>query len=292
METDIKGTGVALVTPFTSELEVDYPALENLIKHVTKGGVDYLVALGTTGETVTLTNEEKLKVFHTIKEINQGKLPLVLGHGGNNTKSLIEGINKYDLNGVSAILSVVPPYNKPSQKGLYEHYKAFSEACPLPFILYNVPGRTGVNLEASTTLQLAKDCSNVMGVKEASGNLDQIMKILRSAPQGFQVISGDDGITVPIISVGAHGLISVIANAFPKEISLAVRAALQGDYQMAKENHYKLFDLMALTFADGNPAGVKCMMNKLGLCENTLRLPLYKVNDAVSNAIGVAITKL
>ena len=292
METEIKGTGVALVTPFKSNFEVDYDALENLVRHVTKGGVDYLVALGTTGETVTLTNEEKLKVFQVIKDVNGHKLPLVLGHGGNNTRSLIEGIKRYDLNGVEAILSVVPPYNRPNQRGLYAHYKAFSAASPLPFLLYNVPGRTGVNLEPETTLALANDCDNILGVKEASGNIEQIMRILRSAPEGFQVISGDDGITIPLISVGATGLISVIANAFPKEISLAVRSALSGDFQTANENHYKLFDLMSLTFADGNPAGVKCMMQKLGLCENTLRLPLFPVNDEVAGKIKLAVSKL
>lgn len=292
METEISGTGVALVTPFTKDLEVDYVGLENLVKHVIKGGVDYLVVLGTTGETVTLTNEEKQKVLAKVKEVNAGQLPIVLGHGGNNTKSLIESLKTLDLEGISTILSVVPPYNRPSQEGLYQHYKAFAEACPLPFILYNVPGRTGVNLEVETTLRLANEFDNIVGVKEASGKLDQIMQILRFAPKGFQVISGDDGITVPLISVGAHGLISVVANAFPKEISMAVRSALNGDYQLAKENHYKLWDLMNLSFADGNPGGVKCMMEKIGLIENNLRLPLAPVNESVEAAIAEAVDKM
>jgi len=292
METEISGTGVALVTPFTKELEVDYTALEKLVNHVIKGGIDYLVVLGTTGETVTLSSEEKLQVVAAVKKTNNGRVPIVLGHGGNNTTSLVESFNNLDLDGISAILSVVPPYNRPNQEGLYLHYKAFAEACPLPFILYNVPGRTGVNLEVETTLRLANEFDNILGVKEASGDMNQIMQILRSAPKGFQVISGDDGITVPLVSVGAHGLISVIANAFPTDISMAVRSALKGDFQTAKENHYKLWDLMALSFADGNPGGVKCMMEQLGLIENNLRLPLAPVKQEVADKISAAISKL
>lgn len=292
METEIRGTGVALVTPFNQDMSVDYVGLEKLVQHVTKGGVDYLVVLGTTGETVTLTSEEKQQVLATVKKVNNGHLPIVLGHGGNNTNDLIEGLNRVDLNGVSAILSVVPPYNRPSQEGLYQHYKAFSQACPLPFILYNVPGRTGVNMSVETTLRLANEFDNIIGVKEACGKMDQIMQILRLAPKGFQVISGDDGITVPLISVGAHGLISVVANAFPTEISMAVRSALKGDFQTAKENHYKLWDLMNLSFADGNPGGVKCMMEKIGLIENILRLPLAPVKTEVAKLIGDAVEKM
>lgn len=292
METEISGTGVALVTPFTKELEVDYAGLEKLVNHVIKGGVDYLVVLGTTGETVTLTEEEKKLVVSTVKKANSGRLPIVLGHGGNNTKSLVASFETLDLEGISAILSVVPPYNRPNQEGLYQHYKAFAQACPLPFILYNVPGRTGVNLEVTTTLRLANEFDNILGVKEASGDVNQIMQILRSAPDGFQVISGDDAITVPLISVGAHGLISVVANAFPTEISMAVRSALKGDFQSAKENHYKIWDLMSLSFADGNPGGVKCMMEKIGLIDNTLRLPLAPVKQEVADKIAGAISKL
>jgi 4-hydroxy-tetrahydrodipicolinate synthase len=289
METEISGTGVALVTPFTKELEVDYTGLEKVVNHVIKGGIDYLVVLGTTGESTTLTDNEKKQILTTVKKVNNGRLPIVLGHGGNNTKTLIESFNDLDLEGISAILSVVPPYNRPNQEGLYQHYKAFAKACPLPFILYNVPGRTGVNLEVATTLRLANEFDNILGVKEASGDINQIMQILRSAPKGFQVISGDDGITVPIVSVGAHGLISVIANAFPKEISMAVRSALKGDFQTAQANHYKLWDLMALSFADGNPGGVKCMMEKIGLIENNLRLPLAPVKQEISDKIAAAV---
>jgi 4-hydroxy-tetrahydrodipicolinate synthase len=292
METEISGTGVALVTPFTKELEVDYTGLEKVVNHVIKGGIDYLVVLGTTGESTTLTDNEKKQILTTVKKVNNGRLPIVLGHGGNNTKTLIESFNDLDLEGISAILSVVPPYNRPNQEGLYQHYKAFAKACPLPFILYNVPGRTGVNLEVATTLRLANEFDNILGVKEASGDINQIMQILRSAPKGFQVISGDDGITVPIVSVGAHGLISVIANAFPKEISMAVRSALKGDFQTAQANHYKLWDLMALSFADGNPGGVKCMMEKIGLIENNLRLPLAPVKQEISDKIAAAVGKI
>lgn len=292
METDISGTGVALVTPFLEDKSVDYDGLERLVKHVTEGGIDYLVVLGTTGETVTLTQEEKYKVLSTVKEVNAGKLPIVLGHGGNNTDSLISSLKNYDLDGISTILSVVPPYNRPNQRGLYEHYSAFAEACKLPIILYNVPGRTGVNLTPETTLALANKYSNVVAVKEASGNMEQIMDIIHKAPKGFQVISGDDGITLPLISAGAHGLISVIANAFPKEISTAVRSAINGDYATARANHYKIWDLMSLSFADGNPGGVKCMMENIGLIKNELRLPLYPVNEGVELQIKEAISAL
>ena len=215
-----------------------------------------------------------------------------LTRNGNSTKALVESLDQYDLNGITAILSVTPAYNRPTQKGLYEHFKAVALASKLPIILYNVPGRTGVNMEVETTLALANEFDNIIGVKEASGKMDQIMQILRSAPKGFQVISGDDAITVPLMSVGLHGLISVIGNAFPKEISMAVRSASNGDFQTAKENHYKLWDLMALSFTDGNPGGVKCMMNKIGLIENTLRLPLVPVNDQVDADIATAISKM
>ena len=292
MQSDIIGTGVALVTPFTSSGAIDYTGLEKVVKHVTKGGVDYLVVLGTTGENVTLSSDEKFKVFNTIKEVNNKTLPIVLGHGGNNTAALIENLSRYDLSEVHSVLSVVPSYSKPNQRGIYEHYKAFAQVCPKPILLYNVPGRTGVNLEAETSLQLAKDFKNIIGIKEASGKMEQIMNILRQAPKDFLVISGDDSITVPLISVGAHGLISVIANAFPNQISSAVRSALHGDYQSAKEQHYKLFDLMNLQFLDGNPGGVKCMMSKLGLIGNYLRLPLYPVNELLEKEIEIAVSKI
>jgi len=288
----IEGTGVALVTPFTASEEVDFPALERLVNHVIEGGVDYLVALGTTGESVTLTKSEKIAVLEKIKEAAGGRVPIVLGHGGNNTKVLIESLSEYDLTGISAILSVTPAYNKPSQSGLVEHYKKFIEASPLPVILYNVPGRTGVNMLPETTLKIANAFPNkVIAVKEASGDLSQMMEIINNAPKGFEVISGDDGITLPLISVGGTGLISVIANAFPHEMSSIVNSALEDRYAEARIGHYQLLNLIGLTFANGNPGGVKAMLNKIGIIENVLRLPLVPVvketEDKILEAIDV-----
>lgn len=289
----IQGTGVALVTPFTQEGEVDFSALERLVNHVIDGGVDYLVALGTTGESVTLTKSEKVAILNKIKEITGGRVPIVLGHGGNNTRVLIESFNDYDLEGISAILSVTPAYNKPSQTGLYEHYKAFVEASPLPVILYNVPGRTGVNMLPETTLRIANKFPNkVLAIKEASGDLNQMMDIIKNAPEGFDVISGDDGITLPLIASGGKGLISVIANAFPHEMSSVVNFSLQDRYTEARKAHYELLNLIELTFANGNPGGVKAMLNKIGIIENVLRLPLVPVVPETENRILEAIDDL
>lgn len=292
METEIKGTGVALITPFLENSEVDYDGLEKIVKHVTNGNVDYIVALGTTGETVTLDSNEKLKVFNHIVEVNNNKLPIVLGHGGNNTKSLIENLTRYDLNKVHSILSVSPPYNRPSQRGLYEHFKAFSSACSKPVILYNVPGRTGSNMEIDTILQLAKDVPNIIGIKEAGGDIMQMQKIIAKAPKNFFVISGDDALSVPLISLGGIGVISVIANAFPSQMSKAINYALDNNYSQAQKYHYDLLDLMNLTFADGNPGGVKAMLGELGIIKNILRLPLFPVNDKIQNEIKFAIKAL
>lgn len=293
MFSKIEGTGVALVTPFTKDEEVDFPALERLVNHVIEGGIDYLVVLGTTGENVTLTKAEKLAVFNKVKEVANERVPLVLGHGGNNTRSLIESLNDYDLSGVAAILSVTPSYNKPSQTGLYEHYKAFISACPLPVILYNVPGRSGVNMTAETTLKIANEFKEkVIAVKEASGDLAQMMEIINNAPEGVEVISGDDGITLPLIAAGGTGLISVIANAFPHEITSVVNFALEDRYNEARVFHYQLLDLIGLTFANGNPGGVKAMLNKIGLIENVLRLPLVPVVKETEDKILEAIDAL
>lgn len=289
----IEGTGVALVTPFTKDEEVDFSALEKLVNHVIDGGVDYLVALGTTGESVTLTKSEKIAVLEKIKEVAGGRVPIVLGHGGNNTKILIETLNDYDLTGVSAILSVTPAYNKPSQTGLYQHFKKFIETCPLPVILYNVPGRTGVNMLPRTTLRLAEEFpEKVIAVKEASGDLSQMMEIINKAPEGFEVISGDDGITLPLIAAGGTGLISVIANAFPHEMSSVVNFALEEKYNEARMIHYQLLDLIGLTFANGNPGGVKAMLSKIGIIDNVLRLPLVPVIPETEEKILKAIDVL
>ena len=292
MEIDISGTGVALITPFTNNLEVDYNALEKTVNHIIEGGVEYLVVLGTTGETVTLTADEKLKVFNHVVEVNNNRLPIVLGHGGNNTQTLLDNLSRYDLSKVQSILSVSPPYNRPNQRGLFQHYKAFAESTKLPVILYNVPGRTGSNLEAATVLSLAKVVNNIIAVKEASGNLMQMQQIIHGAPKGFKIISGDDALTLPLISLGGVGIISVVANAFPKIMSDAVRFALQNDYVNAQKLHYQLFDLMNLTFEDGNPAGVKGMLSELNLIQNYLRLPLVPVQDSVQQKIKEAIQRI
>lgn len=293
MFSKIEGTGVALVTPFTKDEEVDFVALEKLVNHVIEGGIDYLVVLGTTGENVTLTQTEKLAVFAKVKEVTNERVPIVLGHGGNNTRALIESLNDYDLDGVAAILSVTPAYNKPSQTGLYQHYKAFIESCPLPVILYNVPGRSGVNMTAETTLKIANEFKGkVIAVKEASGDLSQMMEIINNAPKGFEVISGDDGITLPLIAAGGTGLISVIANAFPHEITSIVNFSLEDKYNEARVLHYQLLNLIGLTFANGNPGGVKAMLNKIGLMENVLRLPLVPVVKETEVKIQEAIDVL
>jgi|TARA_B110000261_G_scaffold146225_1_gene170207 4-hydroxy-tetrahydrodipicolinate synthase len=293
MFSKIEGTGVALVTPFTKDEEVDFFALEKLVNHVIEGGIDYLVVLGTTGENVTLTQSEKLAIFNKVKEVTNERVPLVLGHGGNNTKVLIESLNDYDLTGISAILSVTPAYNKPSQTGLYQHYKSFISACSLPVILYNVPGRSGVNMTAETTLKIAREFQGkVVAIKEASGDLSQMMEIINGAPEGFEVISGDDGLTLPLIAAGGTGLISVIANAFPHEITSVVNFALDEKYNEARVIHYQLLNLIGLTFANGNPGGVKAMLCKIGLIDNVLRLPLVPVVKKTEDKILEAIDAL
>tara|TARA_Y100000589_G_C27190151_1_gene644423 strand:+ start:955 stop:1848 length:894 start_codon:yes stop_codon:yes gene_type:complete len=290
---EIQGTGVALVTPFTQSGDVDFSALERLVNHVIDGGVNYLVALGTTGESVTLTKSEKIAVLEKIKEVTGSRVPVILGHGGSNTRVLIETLNDYDLEGISAVLSVTPAYNKPTQTGLYEHYKAFIGASPLPVILYNVPGRTGVNMLPETTLKIANSFpGKVLGIKEASGDLAQMMEIINNAPEGFDVISGDDGITLPLIASGGKGLISVIANAFPHEMSSVVNFSLEDRYTEARKAHYELLNLIGLTFANGNPGGVKAMLNKIGIIENVLRLPLVPVVKETENRILEAIDDL
>lgn len=266
--------GVALITPFRKDESVDYKALGKLVDYQLKNGTDYIVALGTTAETPTLTEEEKEKILNLIVNRVGGQIPVILGIGGNNTKAITDKIKKTDLANIDAILSVTPYYNKPSQEGLYQHYKAISEASSLPVVLYNVPGRTGVNMTAETTLRIANDCNNVIAVKEASGDITQMDEIIKRKPDSFDVISGDDGVTFPLITLGAIGVISVIGNAFPKEFSRMVRLALAGDYESALTIHHSFSELFKLLFVDGNPAGVKCMLNMMGYIENQLRLPL------------------
>ena len=272
---NLKGMGVALITPFKADKSIDFPALARLLEYQIKNGVDYMVVLGTTAETATLSVEEKAQLRTFISERVAGRVPLVIGIGGNNTKAVIDEIQNTPLDVFSAILSVVPYYNKPSQEGIYQHYSAIANASPLPVILYNVPGRTGVNMLVETTLRLAADFPNkIIGVKEASGNISQMDEIIKKKPDDFMVISGDDGITFPLITLGAVGVISVIGNAFPKEFSRMVRMALEGDYQRALTIHHRFTELFSLLFVDGNPAGVKCLLHAMGMIENELRLPL------------------
>ncbi|HRF69646.1 MAG TPA: 4-hydroxy-tetrahydrodipicolinate synthase [Muribaculum sp.] len=271
---NLKGMGVALVTPFKQDKSIDFDALARLLEYQIKNGVDYMVVLGTTAETATLSSSEKKQVREFIVERVAGRIPLVIGIGGNNTMALVEELKTADLSQFQAVLSVVPYYNKPSQEGIYQHYKAIATASPIPVILYNVPGRTGVNMTAETTLRLAREFDNIIGVKEASGNISQMDDIIKNKSEDFMVISGDDGITFPLITLGAVGVISVIGNAFPKEFSRMVRLALQGDYERALTIHHRFTELFSLLFVDGNPAGVKCLLHAMGFIENELRLPL------------------
>ncbi len=282
-----RGAGVALVTPFTKKNEVDYRSLEKIIDNQVEGGMDYLVALGTTAETPTLTNNEKHNIIQLIKEKAAG-LPIVVGMGGNDTKEIIKQIDKFDFEGVGGILVVTPYYNKPSQEGMFRHYSAIAEASPVPVILYNVPSRTGVNLEAETVVRLAEASENIVAVKEASGILSQITKIGKYTPEHFSVISGDDVLALPIISIGGIGVISVIANALPHKLSSLIHKALDGKFDGALELHYEMIDLFKLLFKEGNPGGVKALMHHMGLLENELRTPLYKISDETYNEIKEA----
>lgn len=266
--------GVALITPFKEDESIDFEALARLVEHVVKNGTDYLVVCGTTAETPTLTEDEKEEITRFVIQCNAGRLPIVLGIGGNNTKAIVEKLQHYDFCGIDAILSVTPYYNKPSQEGLYQHFAAIAKSSPVPVILYNVPGRTGVNMLPVTTLRLAAEFSNICAIKEASGNFTQIDDIIKNKPADFMVISGDDGITFPLITLGAVGVISVIGNAFPREFSRMVRLALEGDYNSALTIHHRFNELIELLFVEGNPAGVKSMLALMGLIENKLRLPL------------------
>ena len=271
---NLKGMGVALITPFKEDESVDYEALGRLVDYLLQNGADYLVVLGTTAETPTLTEEEKKKIIELVVTKVRHRIPIVLGVGGNCTKSVVDKLKNDNFEGIDAILSVVPYYNKPSQEGIYQHYKAIAQATELPVILYNVPGRTGVNMTAATTLRLAREFKNIIAVKEASGNITQMDDIIKNKPKDFNVISGDDGITFPLITLGAIGVISVIGNAFPREFSRMVRLALAGDYDSARTIHHRFTELFSLLFVDGNPAGVKSMLSMMGFVENRLRLPL------------------
>lgn len=274
VQTKFTGLGIALITPFKEDESVDFDALGRLLDYQLQNGIDYLVVLGTTAETPTLTDDEKKSIIRFVQNKVKGSVPIVLGLGGNCTRTVVEKLKNDDFTGIDAILSVVPYYNKPSQEGIYQHYKAIAEASPVPVIMYNIPGRTGVNMQVDTTIRLAREFDKIIAVKEASGNMDQINDIIKKKPKDFIVISGDDGITYPLITMGAQGVISVIGNAFPKEFGRMVRLSLQGDYESARQIHQKFTDLFDLLFVDGNPAGAKCMLSLMGYIQNKLRLPL------------------
>ena len=284
------GTGVAIVTPFRKDDSIDFNSLANLIEHLISNKSDYLVVLGTTGETPTLSKDEKKAVVSFVLEAVNKRIPVVIGIGGCNTQDVINKIKKTDFEGIDAILSVTPYYNKPSQKGLYSHYQAIVSSSPVPVIIYNVPGRTGCNLTAETTLRLAHDFDNQFaGIKEASGNFSQIMKIIQNKPDNFLVISGDDAITLPLISIGASGVISVVANAFPKEFSDMVRKALEMKYNEARVIHYRILEIIENLFIEGSPAGIKAALNILGLVQNQVRMPLTPVSRATYNKLSELI---
>ncbi len=287
-----KGLGVALVTPFQDNGAVDFVSLQKLLEHQIQNNVDYLVVQGTTGEVATLTLDEKQAVLDFIIEINQNRLPIVLGLGGNNTAAVVELINALDTKGIDGILSVSPYYNKPSQEGIYQHFKAVSEASKLPIILYNVPGRTMSNVLPKTILRLANDFDNIVGVKEASGSVEQSMEIIQNKPEGFLVISGDDALTLPIIASGGDGLISVVSNAFPKRTADLVHAALKEDLALARTKHYELFNIINELFVDGNPGGVKFALSLLNICKNNVRLPLVKVSKGTEENLYNLIAEL
>ncbi len=281
MQTNFQGTGVAIVTPFIQNGDIDYEALARLLEHIITGGIDFVVALGTTSEAVTLSTREKNEVMAFVKEKVNGRLPIVMGLGGNNTAALVEQIKSTDFNEIDGILSVAPYYNKPNQRGLYEHFSRIAQATPVPVILYNVPGRTSSNIGTETAVKLARSHENIVAVKEASGDFNQIMAIIKNKPEGFEVLSGDDALTYPMMAVGAKGVISVVANAYPAEFSTMVREMLKGNPEKAKQLHYSLLEFIDALFADGNPAGIKAALSVKGICKNALRLPMVGVNDAV-----------
>jgi len=287
-----KGSGVAIVTPFKNDSSLDFSALGRVVEHIIQGGINYIVVLGTTGESATLTKDEKKAVVSYVIEAVNGRIPIVAGIGGNNTQEVINTIRHTDFTGVEGILSVAPYYNKPTQRGLFQHFKSIANCSPVPVIMYNVPGRTGCNLNADTCLELAKECDNIAGVKEASGDLTQIMKIIRGKPESFNVISGDDMLTLPVIAAGGAGVISVLANAFPAATAELVSNALKSNYKTAREIQFKYLEITELLFTEGNPAGVKAMLGILNKCQNTLRLPLVPVSRSTLTRIQKAVEEV
>jgi len=288
----LTGTGVAVITPFRNDGSIDFKSLGKLLDHIIKGGINYVVVLGTTGESVTLSKDEKKAVVNFVIDTVNCKIPVVVGMGGNYTEEILDTINHHDFTSIDAILSVAPYYNKPSQQGLYLHFKAIATASPVPVIIYNVPGRTGSNISAETTIRLANDCKSIVATKEASGNLGQIMQIINNKPKGFQVISGDDAIALPIIALGGSGVISVAANAYPREISDMINLALKGDFTKAGTIHYKLLDVVNTLFDEGNPAGIKALLDIMKIAPNNLRLPLAPVSEKLYARLELLAKKI
>ncbi len=285
-----KGTGVAVVTPFLESGAIDFESYARIVEHIIAGGANFLVVLGTTGESPTVSRPEKKALIEfTVKTVKK-RIPVVVGVGGNSTSDVILAIHATPFKGVDGLLSVCPYYNKPQQEGIFQHFKLIAEASPVPVIIYTVPGRTGSNIAAATTLRLARECPNIVGIKEASGNFDQIFQVIKERPEGFLVLSGDDGITLPLIASGADGVISVVANAFPGELSSMVRHAATGNLQAARDLHYRLIDFTNLLFADGSPGGIKAALEILNLCQNYLRLPLVPVNDNIRRQLSSSIS--
>lgn len=287
-----RGLGTALITPFTPQGEVDYPALKRLVEYQLDNGADFLCILATTAETPCLTHEEKEQITQLIKDVVRGRIPILKYCGGNNTAAVIEEIKTSDWSGIDGILSICPYYNKPSQEGLYQHFKAIAAVSPLPIVLYNVPGRTGVNMSSATTVRIARDCPNVVGIKEASGSLEQVDEIIKNKPEGFEVISGDDALTFSMVASGAAGVISVIGNALPKQFSRMIRLEFNGEYEPARKIHHTFTELYSLLFVDGNPAGVKALLNDMGFIENQLRLPLVPTKIETKQKMAEILRKL
>ena len=293
MATNIfKGLGIALVTPFKTDGSIDYAALKRLIEYQTDNGADFLCILGTTSESPCLDQEERAEIKRFVVEVNQGRLPVLMGCGGNNTKAVVKELQSFDLRGVDGILSVCPYYNKPSQEGLYRHFKMIADNCPLPVVLYNVPGRTGINLKSETTVRLANDCRNIVAVKEAGGSLEQVDEIIKNKPAHFDVLSGDDALTFPMIASGAAGVISVIGNALPREFSRMIRLEFNGEYEPARKIHHRFNELYSLLFVDGNPAGVKALLHEMGFIENELRLPLVPTRVATVQKMAAILQEM
>lgn len=289
MDKMFTGTGVAVVTPFHKYSTVDFNSLDKVLNHIIDGGVEFVLALGTTSEAPTLSKDEKTAVVNFFTETVDGRVPIMLGIGGNNTQEVINTIKTTSFDGIDALLTVAPYYNKPGQKGLYYHFKSIASACPVPVYLYNVPSRTNCNIMAETTLKLAEEVENIAGIKEASGDFSQIMEIIRHKPADFKVLSGDDALTLPLLSIGVEGVISVVANAYPREFSEMVRLGLKGKFKKAASLHYQLLEIIEYLFKDGSPGGVKAVLEMLGLCENNLRLPLVKVNKGIQNHLQMLV---